>query len=130
RPFSAFPPWPSMDQALQPNTQGCTQFVSNTFKKEKCRDCGLLWNYHEGIIDEGLLAQFRKKASPVPKASPVGVSAKQLKEEKRNALLAKKKAAQQPKDDWFFSGAPPSSSPTLRPVIGQSQSATTFDLPD
>ncbi|KAF4717213.1 hypothetical protein FOZ63_004351, partial [Perkinsus olseni] len=114
----------------QPNTQGCTQFVSNTFKKEKCRDCGLLWNYHEGIIDEGLLAQFRKRASPVPKASPVGVSAKQLKEEKRNALLAKKKAAQQPKDDWFFSGAPPSSSPTLRPVMGQSQSATTFDLPD
>ncbi|KAF4670581.1 hypothetical protein FOZ61_010171 [Perkinsus olseni] len=119
-----------MDQALQPNTQGCTQFVSNTFKKEKCRDCGLLWNYHEGIIDEGLLAQFRKKASPVPKASPVGVSAKQLKEEKRNALLAKKKAAQQSKDDWFFSGAPPASSPTLRPVMGQSQSATTFDLPD
>ncbi|KAF4669249.1 hypothetical protein FOL47_002638 [Perkinsus chesapeaki] len=78
----------------------------------------------------GLLAQFQKKASPVPKAAPLGVSARQLKEEKKNALLAKKKAAQQPKDDWFFSGTVPSESPTSRPVMGHSQSAKTFDLDD
>lgn len=94
--------WVDMDE-LVPNPDGCTRFDPNTFKKEKCKNCGRIWKEHLGAISPSVVEQFQKA-----KQKAVDEKLRQeteAKEKERAKLLAKKKAAQAVEDEWLFDGS-------------------------
>mmetsp|Transcript_6971 Transcript_6971/g.15260 ORF Transcript_6971/g.15260 Transcript_6971/m.15260 type:complete len:611 (-) Transcript_6971:25-1857(-) len=85
---------------LLPNPEGCTKFVPNPFKKEKCKDCALSWEYHKGAITEaevrGFIEAKQKVADTKAKAEAEAKAKARAKKE------AQKKKEQAVEDDWLM----------------------------
>lgn len=90
-----------MDQ-LVANSAGCKEFAPNNFKREKCKNCGRLWNEHLGAIDEHIVQSFLEaKNKEAEEKSRVEAAVKELAREKARA---KKKDQQAVEDEWFMDG--------------------------
>mmetsp|Transcript_13929 Transcript_13929/g.32666 ORF Transcript_13929/g.32666 Transcript_13929/m.32666 type:complete len:358 (-) Transcript_13929:91-1164(-) len=87
---------------LVPNTEGCTLFERHRFKKDKCKNCGLRWQEHRGVIDDSVLQGFleEQRAADVRRHD----LEEKRKAESRAKALAKKKQARSVEDDWLFGG--------------------------
>jgi len=92
-----------MADELVPNPDRCTHFEPNSFKREKCRQCGHGWQMHKGIISDELVAGYvmeRRTSIDVREKAEAAAKAKA-----RAKGQAKKKANQSVQDDWLYDGA-------------------------
>lgn len=85
-----------------PNPEGCSKFDPNPFKKEKCKQCGRLWNEHKGVIDEALLQGHLKAIQKVAQDKQQKEAEEQAKAKAKKAL--KKRTSAAVEDEWFFDG--------------------------
>mmetsp|Transcript_2039 Transcript_2039/g.4610 ORF Transcript_2039/g.4610 Transcript_2039/m.4610 type:complete len:534 (+) Transcript_2039:141-1742(+) len=108
-----------MDE-LTPNADNCPRFDPNPFKKEKCKNCGRLWNEHLGVIDKSIVQGFIKAKQKV-------LEEKQKAEEEVRAkakakALAKKKQNQAVEDEWYFDGSGSNDKAGIVPEVPEADS--------
>mmetsp|Transcript_37454 Transcript_37454/g.86400 ORF Transcript_37454/g.86400 Transcript_37454/m.86400 type:complete len:1136 (-) Transcript_37454:40-3447(-) len=88
-----------MDELL-PNPEGCTKFVPNPFKKEKCKDCALPWEQHKGAISEAEVKLFLEARQKVVDAKAKAEA--DAKAKARAKKEAKRKSEAAVEDEWLM----------------------------
>jgi len=88
-----------MDELVS-NPDGCKSFLSNPFKKEKCKNCGRIWKEHKGVINEQQRNSFVEAQLKV--LAETAKKEEEVKAKARAKKIAKKQQEQAPEDRWLF----------------------------